>query len=176
MKKLLLLLLFCCFVLSSFPQTYIEFGFDSFQNTEYVKVKIDSDFIKININELDFHIIPILIDNIDNENVYSCVSCMKKMDIYSSYIPTFYKGEVLASYIERIINPDFKYNRIAKNGFVHSLKVEDLKIIKDLYLKWWDENKQLSKEEITSRRKNQGALDGTIYSWSVCPAFSLLVW
>ena len=173
MKKILLFYLFSyLFCIGVFSQPDPKNILKSINDEEYTMLQKDSNCIHydfINFSQLELDIIPMLIDSINSKNTYPCIYCLDQIAPISSYIPSVYVGEAAAKYIERIINPYFRFNRITKNGLFHSLTLEDMKLIKELYLKWWEENKQYSKKEIKKRRKHQGALDGTIYSWDTCP-------
>lgn len=125
-----------------------------------------NQFIYLDFENIDINIIPFLIHIIDS-NALSSSSC--PISPYSSNIPNIYIGEIAAKYIEYIINPNFKFDRITKDGNYYSLQIEDLKNIKKIYLKWWEENKQFSKEELRKRQKKKRLLSTSIYKWETCP-------
>lgn len=86
-----------------------------------------NQFIYLDFENIDINIIPFLIHIIDS-NALSSSSC--PISPYSSNIPNIYIGEIAAKYIEYIINPNFKFDRITKDGNYYSLQIEDLKNIK----------------------------------------------
>ncbi|MBO4543933.1 MAG: hypothetical protein J5725_12230 [Bacteroidales bacterium] len=103
--------------------------------------------------------IPELISIIDS-NGYTLTNCY--ISPYSSNIPTVYIGECAAKYIEKIINPKFRYDRITKNGEYYALTLEDMTIIKGLYEKWWKQKKN-------NPNYHKSALKGSKYKWKRCP-------
>ena len=115
-------------------------------------------------NDLDTSIIPYLIQHID-DSLLQMSSC--ELDPYSSYIPSVLIGECVVKYIEKIVNPEFAFERITKNGIGYSLTIDDMIIIKELYEKWWKKAKE-SQQYPTSG----SALDGTIFKWEHCPNVS----
>ena len=112
-------------------------------------------------NDLDTAIIPYLIQHID-DSLLQMSSC--DIDPYSSYIPSVLIGECVVKYIEKIVNPEFAFERITKNGKYYSLTIDDMIIIKELYEKWWKKAKESQQYPISGR-----ALDGTIFKWEHCP-------
>lgn len=126
----------------------------------------EGQFVYFNFDTIDLNIIASLINVIDS-NALSSSSCL--ISPYSSNIPNIYIGEIAIKYIEYVINPNFKYERITKNDFYYALTIEDMRIIKTLYSKWWEANRQYTKDEIKKIREEIGALDGSNYSWTICP-------
>lgn len=112
-------------------------------------------------NDLDASIIPYLIEHID-DSLWQMSSC--DIDPYSSYIPNVLIGECVVKYIEKIVNPEFAFERITKNGKVYSLTFDDMIIIKELYEKWWQETSENQQKPISG-----SALDGTEFKWEHCP-------
>jgi len=172
MKKILLFILFnSFFILGIFSQISNEFILNNINENESIYISKDSDYYfydKINFSQLEIDLIPMLIDSINSKKINSCSYCLKKISRFDSYIPNIHFGEYAARYIELIINPNFKFNTITKNGQFHILTHNDLLNIKDLYIKWWNENKHDFKKNIKKRHAKKGALDGTIYSWGKC--------
>ena len=172
MKRIILFCFFSClFFIEGFSQPSSEDILKNINEEGYVMIQKDSNhshYDLINFSQIKLDIIPMLIDSIISIKTTVCYYCSDNLGPYCSYIPSVYIGEDAARYIECIVNPHFKFNRITKNGLFHSLTLEDMKVIKELYLKWWEENKQYSKKEIKRRRKQRGALDGTSYSWNTC--------
>jgi hypothetical protein len=172
MKNLFLIIFIeCLSFVSIYSQTTSEFILKNINENGSIYISSDSNcyfYDKINFSELGLDIIPTLIDSINSDKTNSCFYCLKKMSRFDSYIPNIQFGEYAARYIELIINPSFKYNTIKKNGQFHILTQNDLLIIKELYIKWWDKNKQDSKRNMKKWRAKKGALDGTIYSWGKC--------
>jgi hypothetical protein len=172
MKNLVLIFIIECFsFFNANSQTTNEIILKNINENGSIFIISDSNYYfydKINFTEIGLDIIPMLIDSINSEKNNSCSYCFKKMSRFDSYIPNIQFGEYAARYIELIINPSFKYNSITKNGKFHILTYDDLLNIKELYIVWWNENKQNSKKNIKKMRAKKGALDGTIYSWGKC--------
>lgn len=103
--------------------------------------------------------IPELISKIDSNHFWS--TCCP-IPLYSSTIPSVYIGEYMAKAIEISVNPNFEYETITKYGQYYSLTCEDMKIIKELYEKWWERKKKNSDYK-------GSALSYSPYSWSRCP-------
>ncbi|MBQ6725970.1 MAG: hypothetical protein IJQ89_05260 [Bacteroidales bacterium] len=103
--------------------------------------------------------IPELISKIDSNHFWS--TCCP-IPLYSSTIPSVYIGEYMAKAIEISVNPNFEYETITKSGQYYSLTCEDMKIIKELYEKWWERKKK-------NPNYKGSALSSSPYSWSLCP-------
>ena len=159
MKKALIFISLVCFSTIAHAQSINL-------NDHTIKEIKENQFINIDFENIDIDIIPLLIHLIDS-NALSSSSC--PISSYSSDIPYVYIGEIAAKYIEYIINPDFEFDRITKEGKYYSLQIEDLKNIKKIYLEWWEENKQFSKEELRNRQKTKRILNTSIYKWGTCP-------
>ena len=126
---------------------------------EYVRyVHISSDTIPEEAIPVGIDKIPELISKIDSNDIVS-TDC--PLPLYSSNIPSVFIGEYMAKAIEESIDPDFEYETITKSGQYYSLTCEDMKKIKELYEKWWE-----------NKKKNpncKSALSSSQYSWSRCP-------
>ncbi len=116
-------------------------------------------FVYFDFRDVELSEIPELISIIDS-NELTVSFCYRNH--YSSYLPNVYIGECAAKYIEKIINPKFRYNRITKNGKYYALTLEDMAIIKGLYEKWWEQKKN-------DPKYHKSALKGSIYKWERCP-------
>lgn len=107
--------------------------------------------------------IPYLIEVIDVDNQYIDYHGALSSTLYSDYY-----GIVCVKIIEKIINKNFQCENIYKDQKYCRLSLEDMKTIKLLYIRWWEENKQYSKREIRQQRKKRDAFQGSIYSWENC--------
>jgi hypothetical protein len=165
MKKTFILISLVCFSVIAHAQSINKDLLINLNDHTIKEVK-ENQFIYIDFENIDFDIIPLLIHIIDS-NTRSSSSC--PISPYSSNIPNIYIGEIAAKYIEYIINPYFEFDRITKEGKYYSLQIEDLKNIKKIYLEWWEENKQFSKEELRKRQKIKRILNTSIYKWETCP-------
>lgn len=83
---------------------------------------------------------------------------------YSSHIGTEYYGIICIKIIEKILNPEFKCEKIYKNGENTKLTLEDMNQLKMLYENWWNKCQQYNSVEF----RKYSALEGSIYSWEVC--------
>lgn len=133
-------------------------------NDMFVEKVVDSQFVFIDFTKIDTCLIPELIQIIDHDSLLTASTCFSE---YSSVIPNIYVGEVAAKYIEKIINPEFDSDRILKEGQRYSLNLIDMRVIKDLYSKWWQEQQLLSDEQLIEYKK-RGALYQTMYTWAPC--------
>lgn len=125
------------------------------------EISSDGAIIFWDFNDLDTSIIPYLIQHID-DSLWRMSSC--NIAPYSSYIPSVLIGECIVKYIEKIVNPEFSFERITKNGKGYSLTVDDMIIIKELYEKWWQETRKSQQNPIGG-----SALNGTVFKWGHCP-------
>lgn len=116
-------------------------------------------FVFFDFRDVELSEIPELISIIDS-NGLSPACCY--INPYSSNIPNVFIGECAAKYIEKIINPKFRYERIKKNGEYYSLTLEDMAAIKKLYENWWEHKK-------INPKYHKSALKGSIYKWARCP-------
>lgn len=107
--------------------------------------------------------IPYLIEVIDVDYQY-----LDYHGALSSILYPDYFGIVCVKIIEKIINKHFQCENIFKEQKYCRLSLEDMKSIKLLYIRWWEENKQYSQREIRQHRKKRDALEGSIYSWENC--------
>ena len=165
MKKMFVLLSFVYLSVTAYAQSINKDLLMNLNDLTIAEIK-QNQFIYLDFENIDINIIPFLIHIIDS-SALSSSSC--PIPRYSSYIPNVYIGEIAAKYIEHILNPDFKFDRITKDGNYYSLQIEDLKNIKKIYLKWWEENKQFSKEELRKRQKGKKVLNTSVYKWETCP-------
>lgn len=145
----------------------------------------------LEIYEMGKEIIPCLISMIDTNKV----SKVGHINPKNSFVPSCilldnYSGIEAAYFIERIISLDktksdnsdsvnkeiysfqiFNYGVIVKRGNVPNknyppLSLSDMKIIKKIYQKWWELNKDKSIEQLRKDwKENKHPLDGSNYKW-----------
>lgn len=103
--------------------------------------------------------IPYLIEAINYDKQY-----VDYHGALSSNVNIEYCGIICIKIIEKIINPEFKCEKIYKNQERTVLTLEDMNHIKKIYEDWWNENQQ----NVLKKNGYHNALSGSIYSWEVC--------
>jgi hypothetical protein len=159
MKRIICIIYLVFYVVASYSQSLqptlsVPINDGGIRGVDTIYRLVSIDFRNISTKE-----IPELISIIDS-NELTVSFCYRNP--YSSYLHNVYIGECAAKYIEKIINPKFRYNRITKNGKYYALTLEDMAIIKGLYEKWWEQKKN-------DPKYHKSALKGSIYEWKRCP-------